>query len=62
LADALGQTFAIPDAPAEVMQAMQGRQMARTEFDPYVVGAEHFGRGTTAPLGPGVEFDFDPFA
>jgi hypothetical protein len=61
LADALFQTFAIPDAPADVMQDLQGRQHARTDFDPYAIGAEHFGRESLGRLSPRVQFDFDPF-
>lgn len=60
LADALGQTFAIPDAPAEVMRALQGGQHAKTDFDPYLVGSEHFGRATVSS--GRVDIEFDPFA
>ena len=54
------QTYAIPDAPAEVMTALQGRQHAKTDLDPDLVGSEHFGRET---VNSGrVDIEFDPFA
>ncbi|HMG17666.1 MAG TPA: hypothetical protein VK573_02990 [Gemmatimonadales bacterium] len=37
LADALFETFALPDQPAGVLQQLKGRQTVRTEFDPYAV-------------------------
>ena len=35
LADALGLTFAIPDQPAEIVQAVQQTTHAKTEYDPW---------------------------
>ena len=51
LFDALAQTFALPDAPADVAAALQGdRHHAKTDFDPYALE------------GPGtVDVDFNPF-
>lgn len=58
-ADALAQTFAIPDAPADIMKKLAGRQRAVTEYDPYAVAGDHFGR---TGEGGRVDTDFDPFA
>lgn len=58
LADALAQTFAIPDAPADVMRRLTDRSRASTSYDPYEVAAESYGRGEG--VGRAMT-DFDPF-
>lgn len=54
LADALAQTFAIPDQPAGVLTALKGRQKVLTEFDPFATpgSGDEGGRALT---------DFNPF-
>lgn len=58
-ADALFQTFAIPDAPADVMAQLQGRNHALTEGDVYDVASLRFGR-EHHQLGH-AQTDYDPF-
>jgi hypothetical protein len=36
LADAYMLTYALPDMPGELVQALQGRQQTAHDFDPYV--------------------------
>jgi phage terminase large subunit len=54
LADAYMETYAIPDQPAQVLQQLQGRARALTEFDPYAAPGEETGEGHAS-------VDFDPF-
>jgi phage terminase large subunit len=49
LADALAQTFAIPEQPADMMAKIKGRQTTLHDFDPFATGE---GR---------VEHEFNPF-
>jgi phage terminase large subunit len=58
LADALAQTFALPDAPAAMMPGLQGRSTALHEFNPFEVETDRYlldaiGKAAT---------EFDPFA
>ena len=55
LADALFQTFALPDAPADVMSKLRNRNRTLADFNPYEVAGEGYGREGM------VEHDFDPF-
>lgn len=57
LADALAQTFAIPDAPADIMAQLADRSRAATDYNPYEVAGEHFGRESSGRA----MTDFDPF-
>jgi phage terminase large subunit len=54
LADGLAQTFALPDMPAAVLEKLQARSSARTEFDPFALAGAGGGGGRA-------ETDYDPF-
>ena len=51
LADALAQTFAIPDQPGALMQQIRGRQTTAHDFDPYASSQD----------GGQVEHEFNPY-
>jgi len=48
LADALAETFAMPDMPGEMLRKLQVQPRALTDFDPFELGR--------------AERDFDPYA
>jgi hypothetical protein len=56
-ADALFQTFALPDAPADVMAKFRRSTRVDADFDPYAIAADSFGRNGASS----VDWDFDPF-
>jgi len=56
LADALAQTFALPDQPPDVLRRLQKRHTTEHEFDPYASSST-----PTGPVSGRTEHEFDPF-
>jgi hypothetical protein len=61
LADGLFQTFALPDAPADIMQRLADRSRASTDYHPYEIAGDHMGRQDYDDGVGKVSLDFDPF-